>query len=133
MIFKSQYCFANISATKASIFMKFKTYIHKIVQNYQMIFRKDPCTHTRTQGVNVGACFVATKRASARLRLVCPLVCTDLYEKSFDNSLLSYKYKSQISLISELSLRRYLQNNTDYFSNLNFQCISTIFIKTHNF
>ena len=53
MIFKSQYCFANISATKAQIFMKFKIYIHKIVKIHQMIFRKDPCTHTRTGRVNV--------------------------------------------------------------------------------
>ena len=98
MIFKSQYCFANISATKAPIFMKFETYIYKIVQSYQMIFCKDPCTHAGTRGINVRArVFVATKRASARLRLVCPGVCTDLYEKSFDDSLLSYEYSSNIS------------------------------------
>ena len=42
-----------ISATKAQIFMKFKNYIHKIVKNHQIIFCKDPCTHVRTQGVNV--------------------------------------------------------------------------------
>ena len=35
----------------------------------------------------------------ARLRLVCARVCTDLYEKSFDNSQLSYKYKSQRTCI----------------------------------
>ena len=33
MNFISQYCFANISATKASIFMKFETYNDKIVKN----------------------------------------------------------------------------------------------------
>ena len=43
MIFKSQNCFANISATKAPIFMKFETYIHKIVKNYQRKILKDPC------------------------------------------------------------------------------------------
>ena len=53
MIFKSQYCFANISATKAQIFMKFKNYIHKIDKNNQIIFCKDPCTHVPTRGVNV--------------------------------------------------------------------------------
>ena len=43
MIFKSQYCFANISATKAPIVMKFETSIHKKVKNYQKKNRKDPC------------------------------------------------------------------------------------------
>ena len=46
--FKSQYGFANISGMKAQIFMKFETYIHMLVKNNQMIFRKDPCTDTRT-------------------------------------------------------------------------------------
>ena len=48
MIKKSQYCFANISATEAQIVMKFETYIYKIVRNHYMIFRKDPCTDART-------------------------------------------------------------------------------------
>ena len=43
--FKNQYYFANISAMKALIFMKFETSIHKIIKNYQKIFRKDPCRH----------------------------------------------------------------------------------------
>ena len=97
MIFKSQYCFVNISATEAQIFLKFETYIHKVVKNHQMIFHKDPCTDGRTQGVCVCARFIATKRAHVRLRLVCAQMCTDLYEKSFDDSLLPYEYKSQIS------------------------------------
>ena len=46
LIFKNQDCCANISATKARIFIKFQTYIHKIVKNYQKIFCKDPCTHS---------------------------------------------------------------------------------------
>ena len=69
MIFKSQYCFANISATKGQIFLKFKTYIYKIVKNYQMIVCKDPYTDARTQGVNV-----------------CAPVCMDLYKKSCNKS-----------------------------------------------
>ena len=76
MIFKSQYWFVNISTTKAPIFMKLEIFIHKIEKNHQKIFRKDLCTHARTQGADV---------------------CMDLYEKSFDNSLLSYEWKSQIS------------------------------------
>ena len=53
MIFKSQYCFANVSATEALIFMKFETYIHKTIKKHQMIFRNDPCTDARTQGRNM--------------------------------------------------------------------------------
>ena len=50
-----------------------------------------------------------------RLRLVvCARVCTDLYDKKFGSSLQSYVLKFQISLRSERSLRRYLQNNTDF-------------------
>ena len=41
--------------------------------------------------------FVETKHARARLRLVSARVCTDLYEKLFDDSLLPYEDKSQIS------------------------------------
>ena len=55
MIKKHQYCFANISVTEAQIFMKFETYIHKVVKNYQLIFRKDPCTYARTRDVTVRA------------------------------------------------------------------------------
>ena len=55
MIFKTQDCIANIFATKAPIFIKFDTYILKIVKNYQKKFRKDPCTHARTREVNVPA------------------------------------------------------------------------------
>ena len=36
-----QYCFTNISATKAPIFMKFETYIYKIVKNHQIIMEDE--------------------------------------------------------------------------------------------
>ena len=78
--------------------MKFETYCHKVVKNHQMIFHKDPCTDARTRGVNcVRARFIATKRAHVCLRLVCAHLSTDLNEKLFDDSLLPYEYKSQIS------------------------------------
>ena len=41
MIFKSQYRFANISATKNPIFIKFETYIRKVIKIYHYIFCKD--------------------------------------------------------------------------------------------
>ena len=56
MIFESRHNFANISATKASIFMKLDTFIHDIEKNYQINFRKEPCIHMRTRGVNVRTC-----------------------------------------------------------------------------
>ena len=74
MIFKSQYCFANISATKARIFMKFETYIHKIVKNHQIIFRKDPCTHARTRGVNMRARVSSRKNAHVHVYASCARV-----------------------------------------------------------
>ena len=52
---KHQYCFPNISATKALILIKFDTWAHKIVRNHQKKFRKDPCTYGCTRRVNVHA------------------------------------------------------------------------------
>jgi len=62
---QSQYCFANISATKAPIFMKFETFIHEIVKNYQIIFRKDLCIHPRTRGVKVRARVLSRRNAQS--------------------------------------------------------------------
>ena len=72
--------------------------------------------HTRahTKRKRARARYVATKRACARLRSVCARVCMDLYQKKVVGSLLSYELKFQISLRSELSLQRYLQNCTDF-------------------
>ena len=45
------YCFANISATKAPIFIKFKTQGPKVVMDYQNNFRE---TNACSRGVNMG-------------------------------------------------------------------------------
>ena len=95
MIKKSQYCFANISATKASIFMKFETYIYKIVKNYQMIFRKDPCTDARTRGVNVRAQVLSRRNARAQIFVSCAAVCARIFTK---NLLIIFYYLMNISL-----------------------------------
>ena len=100
MIKKHQYCFANISATEARIFMKF----YMVVNYYLVIlcikFHSDWCINARARVVNARnrdkMYGNAAKRAHARLQIVCARVCMDLYEKSFDDSLLSYEYKSQI-------------------------------------
>ena len=68
---KRQYCFANISATKAPILMKLRTSIHKIVKNHPQIFRKDPCIHTRTWDLNVPRAFC---RDETRVRTFSPHV-----------------------------------------------------------
>ena len=42
----------NISLTEAQIFMKFETYVYKIVVDHQPNFHKDPCKDARARGVN---------------------------------------------------------------------------------
>ena len=83
MAFKSQYHFANISATKASIFMKFDTYIHKTVKIYHMNFCKDPCTQARTRGVNACARVLSRRNARAHVYASCARVCARIYTKIF--------------------------------------------------
>ena len=68
-----QYCFANISATKAPIFMKFETQLHKIINNNQHHFCKDPSTHARSGGVN----------ARAHVYVSCVRVCSRIFLKIF--------------------------------------------------
>ena len=53
MILKCSYHFANVSGTKAPIFVKFETHAPKVVMDYQNNFHKDPCTNMRTRDVNV--------------------------------------------------------------------------------
>ena len=83
MIFKSQYCFANISATEAQIFMKFETYLHKVVKNRQIIFRKYPCKDARTRGVSVCARVSSRQNAHAQVYVSCPRVCARIFTKIY--------------------------------------------------
>ena len=39
----------NISLTEAQIFMKFETYVYKIVLDHQQNFHKDPCKDALAQ------------------------------------------------------------------------------------
>ena len=52
MIKKHQYCFANISTTKAGIFMKFYVEVNYYLVNLSFKFHDDPCINARTQVVN---------------------------------------------------------------------------------
>ena len=46
----------NISLTEAQIFMKFETYVYKIVLDNQPNFHKDPCKDARARGENARTC-----------------------------------------------------------------------------
>ena len=48
--------FGHISSMEARIFMKFETYVHKIVLDHQPNFHKDPCKDARARGENVCTC-----------------------------------------------------------------------------
>ena len=101
MIFKSQYCFANISATEAQIFMKFETYLHKIVKNPQIIFRKDPCRHARTRDVNVRARVLSRRKTRADTYASCARICARIFTK---NHLMILYYLMKISLKYPIAL-----------------------------
>ena len=62
--------------------MKFETYIHKIVENYQMIFGKDPCTHARTRGVNVHTRVSSRQNVRAHVCASCARVCAGIFTKN---------------------------------------------------
>ena len=95
MTFECQYRFANISATKTRIFMKFETYIYKIVKNCLLIFCKDPCTHVRTRGKNMRARVSSRQNARAHIYASCVRVCAQIFTK---NLLIIYYYLMNISL-----------------------------------
>ena len=52
MFKKPQYCFANISVTKAQIFMKFYVVINYYLVSLSFKFHKNPCTNARAHVVN---------------------------------------------------------------------------------
>ena len=51
------------SYTKARIFAKFETYVHKMGLYHQIFFRKDPCTHTRVRVINARTHVLSRARA----------------------------------------------------------------------
>ena len=104
MIFKSQYCFANISATEAQIFMKFETHIHKIVRNHHMIFRKDPCTHARTQDVSVCARVSSRQNARTYGYVSRARMCTRIFTKNY-LMILYYLMNISLKFHKDLSFR----------------------------
>ena len=62
--------------------MKFETFIHEIVKIYQMIFRKDPCTHAHTRGVNVRARILSRQNVRAHVYASCAHVYAWIFTKN---------------------------------------------------
>ena len=52
VITESQFYFANISATKAQIFMKFYVVVNYYLVSLNFKFHDDPCLNARVRGVN---------------------------------------------------------------------------------
>ena len=105
MTFESQYRFANISATKTRIFMKFETYIYKIVKNYQKIFRKDLCTHARTRGVNMRARVSSRQNTRTHIYPSCARVFAWIFTKFF-LMILNYLINISLKFHKDRSIRR---------------------------
>ena len=104
IIFKRQYCFANISGMKAPIFMKFETFIHKIVKNHNQIFRKDPCTLVRKRGVNVRARISSWQNARAHVCASCERVYAWIFTKN-DLMILYYLINKSLKFHKDRSFR----------------------------
>ena len=48
--------FCHISSIEARIFMKFETYVHKIILDHQPNLYKDPCKDARARGETAHTC-----------------------------------------------------------------------------
>ena len=62
--------------------MKFENIIHEIVKNHQMIFRKDPCIHKPSRGVNVRARVLSRQNARAHVYASCARMCAQIFTKN---------------------------------------------------
>ena len=117
---KRQYCFVNISATKAGIFMKFNVEINYYLVNLIFKLHEHPCTNSRTRVVK------ARTRDKMGSRMFTTHALAFIHGSLW---ILNWQDSNwpphKISWRSKLSLRRYLQNNTDICLILNIQCIFT--------
>ena len=123
MNFKRHFCFANISATKARIFLKFDTYIHKIVTKYHNIFFKDPCNQARTRGVNVRARVLPRQNGRTHVFASCTRVCARIFTKNF-MIFLYYLMNLSLKFHKDLSFRcGDICKTIMTLKVINFQCI----------
>ena len=100
MYSESQYCFANISATKAWVFMKFYMVVNYHLVSLSFKFHADWCINARARAVKARA------HVLSRLRAFMPRARASVHGSSVGGRLLSYEHKSKISERSEFLLRR---------------------------
>ena len=84
--------------------MKFETFIHEIVKHYQMIFRKDPCIHTRTRRVNVRARVLSRRNARAHIYASCVRMCARIFMKNH-LIILYYLINKSLKFLKDRSFR----------------------------
>ena len=84
--------------------MKFETFIYKIVKNHQLIFRKDPCKHARTRGVNVRTRISSRQNACAHIYASCVCVCAQIFTKNL-LIILYYLMNISVKFHKDLSFR----------------------------
>ena len=108
--------------------MKFNTYIHKIVQNYPLIFCIDPCTHIHTRGVNVRARVLSRQNVRAHIFALCGRMCKRIFTK-YQWIILYYLINISFKFYKDPSFRcGYICKTVLTFNN--FQCIFHIFTIT---
>ena len=81
MIKKHQYCFANISATKAQIFMKFYVVVNYYLVSICIKFHEDSCFNARARVVN------ARNRDKTYTHAFTTRACAFMHESSWINIL----------------------------------------------
>ena len=75
---KHQYCFENISGTKARIFMKFYMVVNYYLVSLSFIFHKNPCTNVRSRVINA---LSRIKRARTRVYSLCVRIYARIFIK----------------------------------------------------
>ena len=109
--------------------MKFETFIHKIVNNYQQIFCKDPCTHARTRGINMRARISSRQNARAHVYASCARVYARIFTK-INLTILYYLMNKSLKFHKDRSFRcRDIRKIVLTFKNYQF---SMYFPNSHN-
>ena len=87
--------------------MKFETFIHKIVKNHQQIFRKDPCTHALTRGVNVRTRILSRKNAREHVYASCARVYVLIFTILYYLMNTSLKFQKIGAFVAEIFAKQY--------------------------
>ena len=92
-----RYIFCLISSMEARIFMKFETYVHKIVLDHQPNFHKDACKDARAQDENAHTCDALQRKCVFRPFYSLFLIRPKYYESS------KTEYSDSTSFINRLT------------------------------